>query len=389
MIESDTMHYRPKRAYVEINLDNLLWNFDQLWRELKEKVAFIPVVKDCAYGCGAVAVTRAVEKKGVDLVAVANCSEARHLRKNGIELPILTLGKPTIDQLRWGAKENIVFTLNDITELTLWNSLELPLSVHINIDTGMGRMGISPEEFADNISLFSAQSRLSMAGIFSHFACADSKDKSSLLQQFDTFKHCLELCEIHGLGCPVRHVANSAAIMGGHRFGVTHARPGIALYGCKPDPSQDFGVPIKPVVSLKGQVVKIKRVSAGTPISYGWQYKAPKQTTIATVNIGYGAGLPRYLSNSGAILIGGTPYPICGRVTMDYTMVDIGKTREITLGDEAVALGEQGTNCISADQIAVQGNTIGYEVLCGLNYALDRVYREKGEITDIHSGSFF
>ena len=157
-------------------------------------------------------------------------------------------------------------------------------------------------------------------------------------------------------------------------------RPGIALYGCKPDPGQDFALDLKPVLSLKSHVVKMKRVAAGTPISYGSTYVTSMETTIATIAMGYGQGLPRLLSNRGNVLIRGRRYRIAGRVTMDFIMIDAGANPDMSVGDEAVALGSQGTENIHPDDVALLCNTIGYELLCNISSTIDRFYVLDGKI---------
>jgi alanine racemase len=184
-----------------------------------------------------------------------------------------------------------------------------------------------------------------------------------------------------GLSPHIIHCSNSAAIARFPLEQTTHVRPGIALYGCNPDPGQDFTYDLRPVASLKARVVKIKRVPSGTPVSYGGQYVTSRETHIATIPIGYAHGLPRMLgSRGGCVLIGGKRYGIAGRVTMDYVMVDAGAEPEFGVGDEAVAMGCQGSECIGADEIARRCGTIGYEILCGLNRRIDRYYTRCGRV---------
>jgi alanine racemase len=162
--------------------------------------------------------------------------------------------------------------------------------------------------------------------------------------------------------------------------GATLARPGIALYGCRPDPKQAFPLDLRPVVSLKSRVVKMKKVPAGTPVSYGGRYVTAAETVIATIALGYGDGLPRSLGNRGEVLIGGRRFRIAGTVTMDYLMVDAGPVPSMSVGDEAVAMGTQGNEHISPDDVALIDGTIAYEIMCGLSASIDRVYVSGGSI---------
>jgi alanine racemase len=171
--------------------------------------------------------------------------------------------------------------------------------------------------------------------------------------------------------------------------GCTLARPGIALYGCKPDPAQDFAIDLKPVASLISHVVKMKKLPGGTPVSYGGNYVTPADTWIATIPLGYAHGLPRYLNGKGSVLIGGSRYRIAGNVTMDYIMVDAGSNPSISVGDEVVAIGSQGSETITPDDVALIGNTIGYEVLCNLGTTIDRFYTRGGEIIYHESGAVY
>jgi alanine racemase len=157
-------------------------------------------------------------------------------------------------------------------------------------------------------------------------------------------------------------------------------RPGIALYGLRPDPAQEFGIDLRPIARLVASVVKVKQVPAGTPISYGGTYVTPQPTTIATVELGYAQGLPRALSNRGSVLIGGKRYRIAGRVTMDYIMIDVGSQSSVAVGDEVVAMGCQGSACISPDEVGQASGTIGYEILCHLNTRVDRYYYRNGQM---------
>jgi alanine racemase len=157
-------------------------------------------------------------------------------------------------------------------------------------------------------------------------------------------------------------------------------RPGIVLYGCKPNPVQEITLDLKPVLALKARIVKLKQVPALTPVSYGGTYVTTRKTTIATIALGYGQGLPRRLSNKGHVLINGRKYGIAGRVTMDYIMADVGCIPEMAVGDEVVAIGCQGTECITPDEVAAACDTIGYEILCAVSPLIDRLYILNGDV---------
>lgn len=362
--------------HVEISLDNLLHNLKQI-RTLTtpRNTDILAVVKDNAYGCGATMVAQTLEVQGgVRFFAVARAQEAFNLRKSGIKSPILVLGKSTIDQINEGWNQRVIFTLNDLAELQSWIDSNVQVRFHVNLDTGMGRLGILPsevEQFCQNLKFMP---NLYFEGIFTHMARADEPQTSSVNKQLSFLRQALSHIRSHGLNPTHIHFGNSATIMGFDINECTLIRPGIALYGCSPDPAQKIPLDLRPIASLKGCIVKLKVVPPGTEISYGGHYKTPSTTTIATISIGYAHGLPRFLSNRGEVLIRGRRYRIAGNITMDYIMVDVGPDPHVAIGDEVVALGYQNNDCITPDEIAYQGKTIAYELLCNLGTSIDRIY---------------
>lgn len=338
------------------------------------------VVKDCAYGCGGAEVSRELERKGINVFAVARIDEARALRDCGLRSMVLVLGRVGGDDLAWAVTHNVHLVLNDMHDLMQWRDSGLPVAFHCGIDTGMGRLGIRTDDIAA-IADMATGSAVRLEGLCSHFACADSKDSSSAVAQLQLLRQCFDALSERGMRPPMVHIANSAGIS---RLPwpdwMTHCRPGIALYGCQPDPANPLPFELRPVAALKARVVKVSAVAAGTPISYGWTWKAPRDTRIATIGAGYGHGVPRYLSSCGTVLVAGTPRPIAGRVTMDYVMVDLGDDTSVQCGDEAVFFGEQDGAAISPDTVAATGNTIAYELLCNLPVRLPRCYIRNGAV---------
>lgn len=366
--------------YVEISLDNLIHNLNQIKNSTPDSMAIMAVIKDNAYGCGSVMVARALEAHHVRFFAVANAGEARALRTADIRSQILVLGDSGPEEILWGAKANVRFALNDLADLQILNNLGCPVLFHANIDTGMGRLGIAPSETSALISILKSSPQLTCEGIFTHLANADGPDTGTISRQLAHFRKVLNSLNENSLAPRHIHYANTATIMRYPLEECTMVRPGIALYGCKPDPAKNFALDLKPVLSLKTRVVKMKRVIAGTPISYGSAYVTPTETMIATIALGYGQGLPRQLSNRGSVLIRGHRYRIAGRVTMDFIMVDAGTNPDMSVGDEVVAIGSQGTESIHPDDIALLCNTIGYEILCNISSTIDRLYVLDGKI---------
>jgi len=377
--------------HIEISLDNVLHNLKQIQSLANpHDNDIMAVVKDNAYGCGAVAIASTLEKHGgVRFFTVARFQEAFKLRNSGITSPILVLGKSTFAQIKEGWNKRIIFTLNDLSDLKDWISNQLEVRFHLNVDTGMGRLGLLPSEIATFCEQLRFEPKLHFEGVFTHMARADEPQTTSVNRQLSILRQALAHIRSQGLSPQHIHFGNSATLM---RFDIkesTLVRPGIALYGCNPDPAQKFTLNLRPIASLKSTVVKLKQVPSGTEISYGGNYKTSSTTCIATIALGYAHGLPRFLGNRGEVLIKGKRYRIAGNVTMDYIMVDVGIDPHVSVGDEVVAMGYQGDACISREGIACLGNTIGYEVLCNLSTSIDRIYLLNGSIVLHEKGSVF
>lgn len=375
--------------WVEVSLDAALENLRAIRSHATDRVGVIAVVKDSAYGCGAVRLARAYEEAGVEWLAVARLCEARSLRGAGIGLPVLVLGPVAPDNVPWAVDNDVDIALNDCQTLDTWLAAGRPVRCHVNVNTGMGRLGFTPDEAVDVLKRIAAGC-VEASGVFTHFPCADIPGTDSVATQVAQFSTVLERARGLGLSPSLVHCANSAGLAY-HALPdmTTHVRAGIALYGCAPDPQRSYPIALRPVAALKGHLVKVSNVKAGTGISYGWEYHADRDTHIGTVNIGYGHGLPRYLSNRGSMLIGGSRFPIAGRVTMDFTMVDLGPDADVQPGDEVVAIGVQGEQRITPDDVARMGDTIGYEVLCGLSTRVTRVYTQGGvEVGRLEAGSY-
>jgi alanine racemase len=375
---------------VEISIDNLLHNINQIRSILNKQQDIIAVVKDNSYGCGALPIAKALTTHGaIKHFAVARAEEAFALRNNGINEQIIVLGKCSIDQITEGYRKKLTFTLNDLSDFELWNQSTIPVTFHCNIDTAMHRMGILPEEIIQLVTILKKYPQFNLEGVFTHLAQSDVPGTNTVDQQRTMLLNCVDQLKRHGIAPKHVHYGNSAGLMRFPMSESTLVRPGISIYGCKPDPAQEFILSLEPIASLKGVVAKIKEVPAQTPVSYGANYITKKKTCIATIPIGYAHGLPRFLSSKGVVLIHGKRYRIAGNVTMDYTMVDIGLNSKIAIGDEVVAIGRQKNEFISPDEIALVGRTIGYEVLCNLGRSLEHRYYYNGNLVLQKDASFF
>lgn len=361
--------------HVEISLDNLIHNINQISSAIPPRTDILAVVKDNSYGCGSIPIAKALEQHGnVKFFAVARAEEAFALKKNGIEGTILVLGRATIDQIDRGSSQNIIFTLNDLDDFDTWAHTCEKVRFHCNIDTAMHRMGLLPHEIPELIKRISSSPKFQLDGVFTHLAKADEPNTTTVTTQRTILFNCIKQLRENGIHPRHIHYGNSAGLMCFPMDECTLVRPGIALYGCKPDPNREFCLDLHPVLSLKSVVAKLKKVPAGTPVSYGGNYITKNETFIATIAIGYAHGLPRFLSNKGSILVNGQRYSIAGNVTMDYVMVDAGTEPKMKVGDEAVAIGVQGNEQITADEIAKIGNTISYEILCHISSVMERFY---------------
>jgi alanine racemase len=376
-------------AIVEISLDNLIHNLYQVKGAAPASTGIIAVVKDNAYGCGAVEIARSLEAHDVRLFAVANGPEARALRMAGIRSPILLLGVAALEDIAWGADNDIHFSCTDLADLSAFMESGKTISIHLNIDTGMGRLGIGAQELSRAIDLLRGNPRLVCEGIYTHLAKADNPDTGAISRQLIHFRKAVNTLSENGIRPPIIHYGNSAAIMRYPLEECTFVRPGITLYGCKPDPCQDFPLDLKPILSLKSHVVKIKRVPAGTAVSYGGRYVTTADTSIATIAAGYGQGIPRILGGRGGVLVGGKRYTIAGTVTMDFIMIDTGADSSVKVGDEAVIIGCQGAETISPDEVAAHCNTIAYEILCNISSTIDRYYVFDGKTVHHEPGRPF
>jgi alanine racemase len=249
-----------------------------------------------------------------------------------------------------------------------------PMKIHVKVDTGMGRLGLPPEETAAFIQEISQRGRLTVEGLMTHFAEADLENQAFVREQIQKFHRVLKDLDDRGIKIPFSHLANSAALLNHSTSHFQMVRPGIALYGYSPGVGILFRPDLKPCLRLTTRIVQVKRVPKGTGISYGRTFVTKRESLIAVLPVGYADGYSRRLSNKGQALIRQQRVPIVGRVCMDMTMVDVSKVPEVRLGDEVVLLGQQGNQVIWADEVAGWIGTSPYEVLSVLNPRIARTY---------------
>lgn len=348
------------------------------------------VVKANAYGHGSYEVSKAVIENGADYLAVAIIDEAIELRELGIDKPILILGYTPIEYVKEIVKYDLtqtVFELKYAYELSreAYNQGK-KAKIHVKIDTGMGRIGYhdlgKAEEEIVEMSLLEG---IYIEGIFSHFSSSDEKDKEYTLWQFKKFKEINERLSKHGVKIPVRHIANSAAIIDLPFTHLEMVRPGIILYGCYPSDEVEKKADLCSTMAIKARIVQLKDVSENEFISYNRTYKTSKRSKIATLPIGYADGLNRLLSNNHNVIIKGKYAPIVGKICMDQCMIDVTNINGVEVGDVAVLMGEEGNKSITPDDIAKKIKTISYEVFCGISRRVPRIYISNGKISKVQN----
>ena len=378
-------------TWAEINLRAYAHNIKELKRITRPPARLMAVVKANGYGHGAVEVAREALKNGAQYLGVARINEAISLREAGLSAPILIFGYSPPDLapmlIDYDLTQTVysLSTARALSEQASRKGKKMP--VHLKVDSGMGRLGFLLEAIniipngtaAPNpvreIEAITRLPGLAVKGIFTHFATADSADKSYADLQLDRFMDFLHRLQKEGLEPPLRHAANSGALIDMPGSHLDLVRPGIATYGLYPSEEVDKSmVDLKPVMTLKSKIIHLKKVPPGFNVSYGITFQTKHHTTIATIPVGYADGFNRLLSSRGYMLVQGQRVPIVGRVCMDLTMLDVGAIPEVSVEDEVVVFGEQGFEAIPADEIAASIDTINYEIVSTITGRVPRVY---------------
>jgi alanine racemase len=378
-------------TWAEIDLQAYAHNITELKRISRPPARLMAVVKANGYGHGAVEVAREALQNGAQYLGVARINEAVPLRAAGLEAPILIFGYSSPDIAPSLIEHDLtqsVYSLSTASALSENAARQgKKIKVHLKVDSGMGRLGflldaknntaddIPAQDPLAEIEAITRLPGLTVEGIFTHFATADSADKSYANLQLDRFMDLLTRLKKEGLQPPLRHAANSAALIDMPDSHLDMVRPGIATYGLHPsDEVNKSNVDLKPVMTLKSKIIHLKRVAPGFNISYGITFQTKNPTTIATVPVGYADGFNRLLSSRGYMLVHGRRVPVVGRVCMDLTMLDVGAISGVALEDEVVVFGKQGNGAVTADEIASSLDTINYEIVSSITGRVPRVY---------------
>ena len=376
------MSANDRWAWAEIDLSALSDNVKALVKQAGQAELWA-TVKANGYGHGAVEVAQTALSAGARGLCVALADEAHQLRQAKIVAPILIVSEQPETQHEQMLRDDVAATLyNEATILSYAATAErlgVVGRVHLKIDTGMHRVGAPIEDALARAMQINNLKSLKLEGVYTHFAAADLPDHAHTTVQLQRFRETVQLLEQNSLRPKYIHVANSSAAIReidlGSYTGIGIARVGIAIYGIAPSNElESQAATLKPVMSVHARVAHVLRLKAGEGISYGLRSKLERDATIATLPIGYGDGIPRRLwSAGGEVLIGGTCCPIIGVVTMDQLMVNCADL-PVKIGDQAVLLGTQGAETITANQIAARLETIGYEIVCGINARVPRRY---------------
>jgi alanine racemase len=379
-------YFRPTR--VEISLDALRANLEGFRRVLPDHVNMMVVVKADAYGHGAVEVSREALRCGVTYIAVAFLDEGLELRQAGITAPILVLGYTPPEGLEWAWKHGITVNVYSHEVLDAFERLQLeqpqdkPLTIHIKVDSGMNRLGLSTEKEA--IELIERAFRipgLFVEGLFTHYASADETDKTFTHEQYKRFDRIVEYFREQGTEFTYIHAGNSAAAIDCPNLTYNMVRLGISMYGLYPSEEVNHQViELEPVMSIKTGVVMVKSLPPGSGVSYGTIYRTSGEETIATLPIGYADGFSRMLTGKAQALVKGTRVPVVGRICMDQCMVNVTGVADIHNEEEVVILGRQGGERITAEEHAAWLGTIKYEITCMISHRVPRVYIRDGAV---------
>lgn len=375
-------------AWAEIDLDAIAYNTRNIKKLIGDK-DLIAVVKANCYGHGVIDIIPTLLENGVSRFAVAMISEALEIRDNKITAPVMILGFTPLylgEELINNNIEQTVYDLDYAKELSkIALTLNKKAKIHIAIDTGMGRIGFLPNEKSiDNITEICSLEGIEVIGIFTHFSTSDEKDKEYSHEQFTKMLSVMDTLKKRGIDIPLKHVANSGAIIDLPDTYLDAVRAGIILYGYYPSDEIDKNnLALKPALTLKATITNVKTLEKDMYVSYGRTFKTSNETIVATIPVGYADGYLRKLAENGKVIIKGEFAPIIGRICMDQFMIDVTNIPDVKIGDEVILLGEKNGLKYNADDMAKKLDTINYEVTCMLKSRLPRVYMKDTHIINV------
>lgn len=371
---------RVRQVWAEVNLQTLKDNYFKLQAYTQSEI--MPIVKADAYGHGVIPVVKTLMACGAKRFGVALLEEALEIKEVFPELTVMVLGATELEHSDTLVKEEIIPAIFQLSQAQALSAAAVKQNrtarLHIKIDTGMNRIGFREGDIAEIMEI-AALPNLFIEGIFTHLATSDQRDLTFAREQLNRFQAVYVQLKKAGLSIPIRHAANSAAIL---QFSESHfelVRLGISLYGFTPSSQIGGAAGLEPVMSWKAKVSHVKSIETGESVSYGRTFQAAYPTRIATIPVGYADGLRRALSNQGEMLIHGKRSTMIGRICMDQTMLEVTKIAGIKVGDVVTILGKDGYDQITATEMAEWIGTISYEVVCGISKRVPRVYLEPTE----------
>lgn len=363
-------------VWIEVNLNNLIHNLNEVKRVVKKGTLITAVIKADGYGHGARIIAKTLLENGANRFAVATFSEALELRKTYKETPILVLGYTLKEDYQEASEKDITLTVYSYEQAKYINDKQLDIKIHLKIDTGMRRLGfLIDDDYVEELIKTVKLPNLLIEGIYTHFAMADEKDKQFTKLQVLRYEKALEIIKNLGVDIPIKHVANSAAIIDHPEYNYDMVRAGIMLYGLYPSYEVNkSNVNLKQVMSLKAKVSSVRTIESGEGVSYGLIYKANKKEKIASLPLGYADGFTRLLTSKAKVYVNGEKRPIIGRVCMDQCIFSADEV-DVKMGDIVELFGDN----IAIDEVADQLGTINYEIICMMSKRIPRLYLLNGE----------
>ncbi|MDR3330654.1 MAG: alanine racemase [Endomicrobium sp.] len=366
-----------RQTWVEIDKSDFHFNLKKIKEYIAKDTKIMAVIKANAYGHGGIELAKEAQKAGILWIVVSSLEEGIQFREAGIKTNILILGSIcSFENLQIALAHSLTLTFSTMASIVTMENLAIKLNkkinFHLQIDTGMGRIGALPENAYSILQKIAKTPEVNMIGMYTHYSVADI-DPVFTRAQLDIFMKIVKFARAN-LGLKfVAHSANSAALFKNKYTHLDMVRPGLSLYGLSPFKHADRFLKLKPVLSWKAKIIFLKRVPAGFSISYGRTFVTNRASVVATIPVGYGDGYSRLLSNKGDVLVGGKRCPIAGRVTMDMTVIDVTGVKGVSIGDEVVLIGNQGKEKINIDELAKIQNTINYEVTCAISSRVPRI----------------
>lgn len=361
-------------TFVEVDL-NAIKNNIKIIRE-RTCVGVVAVVKANAYGHGAVPVARAAIEAGASVLAVARVEEVVELREAGLDCPIFLFGRTPPDRVDEMIKMGVILTVWDQDQIRAASAAALRVGenalLQVKVDTGMGRLGVNPQDFYGLVEQTINTRGVKLQGVFTHFACADEAESTSVDKQQDCFKDLLGMLKARNIEVPFIHASNSAASLCRKDAYYSLVRPGIAMYGLHPSPECILSPTFKPALSWKTVLIQTKALPDDHGVGYGHTYHTQGEERIGVIALGYADGFRRVDDNQ--VLIRGRRAPVVGRVSMDLSAIQLDTVPDACEGDEVVIIGRQGDEMIMAADVAERWNTINYEVVCAIGCRVPRIY---------------